>query len=83
MGKQRRPKPQHSPTYIVLRMKLKELRTDAGLTQKSLGQRFGRPHTFVHKVESGDRRIDPVEFFYWCDFCGQSPTEIVKQIWGK
>lgn len=74
MGSQsRRPNPQHDPAYVALRDRLKAIREASGLTQKALGDAFGRPHTFVHKVESGDRRIDPVEFCRWCLACGVDP----------
>lgn len=33
--------------------------------------------TFVHKTETGDRRIDPVEFVRWCRACGKDPTRCI------
>lgn len=76
-NRSRRPSPQHDPVYIELRERLRSLREHAGLTQTELGEAFDRPHTFVHKVESGDRRIDPVEFCRWCLACGaNAPKEI-------
>lgn len=52
----------------------------SGLTQVELGRRFGRPHTFVHKVESGDRRMDPVEFVRWCCCCGVRPEQAIREL---
>lgn len=40
------------------------------MTQRELGRKLKRPHIFVHKTETGDRRIDPVEFIAWCRACG-------------
>jgi transcriptional regulator with XRE-family HTH domain len=81
MGKHsRRPNPQHDAGYVVLRERLKALREAAGLTQVELGAAFRRPHTFVHKVESGDRRIDPVEFCRWCLVCGADPSQELQAV---
>lgn len=56
------------------------MRLEAELTQSELGTVFRRPHTFVHKVESGDRRIDPVEFARWCRACGVDPAKIIREV---
>jgi len=37
-------------------------RREAGLTQRQLAERLNKPHTFVAKVEVGERRLDVVEF---------------------
>jgi len=76
----RRPNPQHDPAYQRLRQDLKSFRLAAELTQAELAKVFGRPHTFVHKVESGDRRIDPVEFVRWCKACGVDPGDAIRKI---
>jgi len=80
MGSQRRARPQHDPAYEGLRKQLKAMRLKAGLTQEQLGACFDRPHTFIHKVEAGDRRIDPVEFCRWCVACGTPAHKEIKQI---
>lgn len=82
MGKtQKGPSSQHDPEYIRLRERLKGYRLDADLTQVQLVKAFKKKHhTFVHKIESGDRRIDPVEFVRWCRACGVDPGEAILQI---
>ena len=45
-----------------LRRALAHARRAAGLTQVDLAKKIGRPQSFVSKVESGERRIDVVEF---------------------
>ena len=76
----RRPKPQHDQAYVQLREGLKAMRLKAGLTQTELGSAFGRPHTFIHKIESGDRRIDPIEFARWCLACGKKPGPALSRL---
>lgn len=40
-------------------------RNEAGLTQRDLAERLGRPHSFVSKVESGERELRYLEFMDW------------------
>jgi transcriptional regulator with XRE-family HTH domain len=37
-------------------------RERAGLTQRDLATRLKRPHSFVGRMEAGERRIDVIEF---------------------
>ncbi|MEM9347353.1 MAG: helix-turn-helix transcriptional regulator [Planctomycetota bacterium] len=80
MGKSRRPHAQHDPYYIRLRERLRAIRNEAGLTQAQLGRVFEKPHTFIHKIEKGDRRIDPIEFSRWCKACGTDPGTTLTAI---
>lgn len=41
--------------------RLRQVRTEANLTQATVARHFGRPQSFVSKCESGERRIDPTE----------------------
>lgn len=47
--------------------RLRQARQEAGMTQEAVAEFFGRPQSFVSKVESGDRRIDPVELCHFAD----------------
>lgn len=47
--------------YKELLKKLRQARQEAGLTIEEAAQGFDRPPSFIQVVESGDRRIDPVE----------------------
>lgn len=49
---------------------LRRWREEAALTQRGLAQKLGKARSYVHKVEVGDRRIDPIEFIAWCRACG-------------
>ena len=37
-------------------------RERAGLTQRDVAARLRRPHSFVGRIEAGERRVDVVEF---------------------
>jgi transcriptional regulator with XRE-family HTH domain len=72
--------PQHRPAYKRLCKALKAQREAADLTQRALAEMLGRPHSYVAKVEHGDRRIDPVEFVEWCRACGTDPAKQLAAI---
>ena len=63
----------HTDEYHKLRDQLSAIRSRAGLSQRGLAERIGVPHTWVSKVEAGERRIDIVEFSWFCLACGASP----------
>jgi transcriptional regulator with XRE-family HTH domain len=58
---------------------LRELRTQAGLSQTELAKKLGRPQSFVSKFESGERRLDLVEMREICHALKISLTEFVKR----
>jgi transcriptional regulator with XRE-family HTH domain len=62
----------HSSEYAGLRKRLAGMRTDAGLTQRRLAKLLDAPPSWVAKVELGERRIDLVEFAWFCEACGSS-----------
>lgn len=71
---------QHEPAYRRMCMLLKQWRGAAGLTQRALAQRLGKPHSYVWKVETGERRIDPIEFIDWCVSCDLRAGSAIEQL---
>lgn len=47
---------------------------------RALAAKLKKPHSFVYKVEHGERRIDPVEFVAWCRACNVDPAKAIKEI---
>jgi transcriptional regulator with XRE-family HTH domain len=70
-------RPQHSLAYRKLCRHLREWRHRAELTQRALGAKLRRPHSYVHKVETQNRRIDPVELAQWANACGVKSEEVL------
>ncbi|NLF07226.1 MAG: helix-turn-helix domain-containing protein [Pirellulaceae bacterium] len=70
----------HTPEYRVLRAALREVRAAAGLSQRDLAGRLVVPHSWVAKVETGERRIDAVEFCRFVLACGADPQQIFDRI---
>ena len=66
----------HTTDYRALRTQLRKIRGDAALSQRDLATRLGVSHTWVAKVESGERRIDLVEFCWFVSACGVDPLVI-------
>jgi transcriptional regulator with XRE-family HTH domain len=67
-----------------MRENLRALRAKAGLSQRALAARLGVPHTWVAKVETGERRLDVLEFMEFTRACGGDAVAIfaaiVKQV---
>ncbi len=57
-----------------LRLKLKETRMEAGLTQAEVARMLGRPQSFISKVETGNLRFDFLELQILAMIYGQSPS---------
>jgi transcriptional regulator with XRE-family HTH domain len=70
----------HTPEYAALRAHLHRLRTDAGLSQRDLAERLRVPHSWVAKVENGERRIDLVEFCWFVAACGGNPSALFRKL---
>jgi len=69
----------HKNEYSVLLRRLRELRTDAGMTQVDLSTALQRPQSYVSDVERGSRRMDLLQLRELCNACGQSLTEFVDE----
>jgi len=53
---------EHRFQYDRFLKKLKSARKEAGLTQTQAALALSKPQSFISKVETGERRLDPVEF---------------------
>jgi transcriptional regulator with XRE-family HTH domain len=69
------PKAQHSDEYEPLKGLLRALRDEADLTQRDLGKKLGKPQSWIHNCEVGNRRVDVAEFAAWATACGVEPGE--------
>ncbi len=65
----------HSRDYDRLRQWLREQRTEKELTMREVAAKIGVIHSWVGKVEQGERRLDVVEFVRYCDALGVDPHE--------
>lgn len=51
-----------SPSYGVVARIVRDARVRAGLSQRELAKRLGKPPSFVANLETRQRRLDVVEF---------------------
>lgn len=58
-------------------------RLELGLSQRAMGQKMGIIHSFIGKVETGDRRLDIFEFIAYCKGLELDPIEVLQQIEAK
>lgn len=70
----------HSTPYVVLREHLTAARIAAPLTQEELAAKLGRPQSYVAKYETGDRRLDVVEFLEVCASIGIDPASVIDAV---
>jgi transcriptional regulator with XRE-family HTH domain len=66
----------HTAEYTLLRTELRRVRENAGLSQRDLADRLDVPHSWVAKVEAGERRIDVLEFHRLTTACGEASSEV-------
>ena len=69
-----------SSAYALLIEAVVTLRKNAGLTQRQLADRLGREQSFVGRIETGQRRLDLVEFIWICRACGAEPEQEVSRL---
>ena len=69
-----------SPRHRALQALLADLRAAAGLTQMDVANRLARPQSFVSKYESGERRLDIIEFIDVVRALGGEPHRVVRKL---
>jgi len=72
----------HNTRYQSLLTLLLEARAKAGLTQKELATKLGRPQSFVSKTENAERRLDVIEFIDLCRGLDANPHELLIRLEG-
>ncbi len=56
-----------------------DMRKRAGMTQRQLAAAVGREQNYIARIETGQRRVDLIEFVIICRGCGLDPeTETIK-----
>ena len=70
----------HTAEYDALRAELRAAREAAGFSQRELAGKLGVPHSWVAKVENGERRIDLIEFLWLVSACEADPIPIAERL---
>ena len=77
------PKSMYTPAYKLMVTALIDLRRQAGVNQIDLSKRLGRQQSFVSNVESGNRRIDVIEFYAITRALGGDPVALFSELVAK
>jgi hypothetical protein len=72
-------KAQHDRRYQLIPPLLRNLREQAGFTQRELGRRMRRPQSWIYNCETANRRVDVAEFVVWCRACNSDPQDALKR----
>ena len=75
-------KKEEKSNYAIFLHLLKEKRIKSGLTQKEIASRLKKPQSFISKYESGQRRIDVIEYMEICIALDMDPTQFMNEIKG-
>lgn len=59
---------------------LKNHRERQNLTMRQLAEKLETSHSFIGKVEQGERRLDVVEFIQYCEALDVSPVDGIVYI---
>ena len=65
---------------LVLREFLTELRKKTNLTQEDLARKLDKPQSFISKYESGERRLDILEFIEIVFVLNQNPLKAFEKL---
>jgi|GEM_PF-374040 len=66
--------------YGLFQKALADARQEKRLTQADVAARLGKPQSFVSKYESGERRLDVIEFLEVCEALTVSSYSILKKV---
>ena len=73
----------YSSQNIRLLAWLKKERTNQGLTMRALAAKLEVPHSFIGKVEQGERRLDVIEYIQYCQALKISPEAGIRAVTDK
>ena len=57
-----------------------DARHNTGLTQTALARKLGRPQSFVSKYETGERRLDVIEFLEVAEALAIDAGRILREL---
>ncbi len=70
----------HAAEYEAVKSALIAMRKTAGLTQRDVAKKLGREHSFVWRIENGERRVDLLEFYWVCEALGQDAATCYRKL---
>ena len=74
------PQSSFGPRGALFRRQVKRRRIEANLKQQDVAARLDQPQSFVAKYESGERRLDVVEFIEVAEAIGFDPRRFHQRL---
>lgn len=59
---------------------LKQARIDAGLRQSDVADVLQKPQSYVAKIESGERKLEVIESFSYCNALGIDICDLIRTL---
>ena len=72
----------HSAEYRALLGWLREQRQSRGLTMRAVAAKLDVPHSWICKIETGERRLDVCEYLALCQAIGCDDQEGMRRLTG-
>ena len=69
-----------SPRHRALVAAIVEARTTAGMSQREFAAKLKQSNNFVWRIESGERRVDVLEFVDIARAAGVEPAELLARV---
>ncbi len=73
-------KAQFNRMYHILPQFLRELREEAGMSQRDIGAILDKPQSYIYNCEVANRRVDIMEFIEWTRACGVNPRTAFSRL---
>jgi transcriptional regulator with XRE-family HTH domain len=70
----------HTSRSLELRQRLRAVREEAGITQQDLAAKLDKPQSFVSKYETGERRLDVIEFVDVCEALEMNAADFLRDL---
>ena len=68
----------YTKDYKEIIDRLKQARIDAGLSQQAVADKFGKPQSYISKIESGERRLDVAEMKKFAEIYKKAADYFIK-----
>lgn len=68
------------PSNQKMAILLGKLRTDEGISIRTLANALDKPNSFITNIESRQRRLDIGEFIYYCRAINQDPDKVLAEL---
>ena len=69
-----------SPVHQAIISSLVRARNAAGMTQRDVAKKIGKPPSFVGKVEAIERNLSVLEFMAWANALGVGGADLLNSI---